>query len=77
MPWCHTMKILVIHEISVNAKRTSMQVSYHRVGGEPTLTALPHHRTCGSAYGGSTEALESLMEIHQRDQPLVREVLSR
>ena len=25
-----------------------------RVGGELTLTALPHHRTCGSASGGST-----------------------
>jgi hypothetical protein len=24
------------------------------VGGELTLTALPHHRTCGSASGGST-----------------------
>ena len=27
--------------------------SRNRVGGELTLTALPHHRTCGSAYGGS------------------------
>jgi hypothetical protein len=25
-----------------------------RVGGELALTALPHHRTCGSASGGST-----------------------
>ena len=25
----------------------------NRVGGELTLAALPHHRTCGSAYGGS------------------------
>ncbi len=24
-----------------------------RVGGEVTLAVLPHHRTCGSAYGGS------------------------
>ena len=30
------------------------QMRCHRVGGELTLTALPHHRTCGSASGGST-----------------------
>ena len=28
--------------------------AHHRVGGELTLTTLPHHRTCGSASGGST-----------------------
>src|SRR5579872_2048117 len=45
----------------------------NRVGGELTLTALPHHRTCGSAYGGSTSTLEVLLRIEQREQPHARE----
>jgi hypothetical protein len=49
----------------------------NRVGGELALTPLPHHRTCGSAYGGSTSTLESLLLAQQGDQPQVREVSGR
>jgi hypothetical protein len=48
--------------------------SRNRVGGELALTPLPHHRTCGSAYGGSTNTLEPLLLAQQRDQPQAREV---
>ena len=48
-----------------------------RVGGELALTPLPHHRTCGSAYGGSTSALEAPLRFKQREQPQVREVGGR
>ena len=41
----------------------------YRVGGELTPTSLPHHRTCGSASGGSTSALESLLLAQQGEQP--------
>ena len=42
----------------------------HRVGGAVTRAVLPHHRTCGSAYGGSRNTLEALHGIEQRHQPL-------
>ena len=41
------------------------ELTLHRVGGELALTPLPHHRTCGSAYGGSTSTLESLLLAQQ------------
>lgn len=37
-------------------------------------TPLPYHRACGSAYGGSTGTLESLLFAQQREEPQVREV---
>ena len=40
----------------------------HRVGGRVTPAALPHHRTCGSASGGSLNTLESSHRIEQRHQ---------
>src|SRR5690606_32130107 len=46
----------------------------HRVGRGVTPAALSHHRTCGSAYGGSTNTLEPLLSGQQRDQPQAREV---
>ena len=42
---------------------------HNRVGGGLTPAALPHHRTCGSASGGSTDTLESSLLTQQRDQP--------
>ena len=39
-----------------------------RVGDRVTPVALPHHRTCGSAYGGSLNTLESSQRIKQRHQ---------
>jgi hypothetical protein len=33
---------------------SSEKARHNRVAGELALTALPHHRTCGSASGGST-----------------------
>src|SRR6185312_15898973 len=48
-----------------------------RVGGWLTPAALPHHRTCGSASGGSTSTLESLLLAQQREQPQAREVNRR
>ena len=40
-----------------------------RVGGRITPAVLSHHRTCGSAYGGSLNMLETLLCIQQRNQP--------
>jgi hypothetical protein len=42
-------------------------------GGEFALTARPHRRTCGSAYGGSTNTLESLLIASGLDTQFVRE----
>src|SRR5271156_3377278 len=44
-------------------------IAEQRVGDQVTPVALPHHRTCGSAYGGSRSALEALHRIEQRHQP--------
>ncbi|MBM4312933.1 MAG: hypothetical protein FJ122_03330, partial [Deltaproteobacteria bacterium] len=41
----------------------------NRVGGGVTPAVLPHHRTCGSASGGSLNTLESSHRIEQRHQP--------
>ena len=40
----------------------------NRVGGGVTPAVLPHHRTCGSASGGSSNTLESSHRIEQRHQ---------
>jgi hypothetical protein len=40
----------------------------HRVGGGVTPAVLPHHRTCGSASGGSLNTLESAHRIDERHQ---------
>ena len=40
----------------------------HRVGDGVTPVALSHHRTCGSASGGSLNTLESSHRIEQRHQ---------
>jgi hypothetical protein len=40
-----------------------------RVGDGVTPVALSHHRTCGSASGGSLNTLESSHRIEQRHQP--------
>ncbi|MEX3630460.1 MAG: hypothetical protein VB138_14460, partial [Burkholderia sp.] len=40
-------KVAVQREVSVTHK------TKHRVGDGVTPVALSHHRTCGSAYGGS------------------------
>ena len=53
--------------------RAPLSAPPDRVGGELTLAALPHHRTCGSASGGSTNTLESLLHEQQRDQPHAHE----
>ena len=42
---------------------------HNRVGDGVTPVALSHHRTCGSAYGGSLNTLEALLCIQQRNQP--------
>jgi hypothetical protein len=41
----------------------------HRVGDGVTSVALSHHRTCGSAYGGSLNTLEAPLSLQQRNQP--------
>jgi hypothetical protein len=41
----------------------------HRVGDGITPAALSHHRTCGSAYGGSSNTLEAVPHVEHRDQP--------
>jgi hypothetical protein len=46
-----------------------LSVTSHRVGDGVTSVALSHHRTCGSAYGGSFNKLEALPGVQQRDQP--------
>jgi myosin heavy subunit len=47
-----------------------------RVGDGVTPVALSHHRTCGSAYGGSLSMLEASLGVQQRNQPeLVKEAL--
>src|SRR5690606_5789372 len=46
----------------------------YRVGRGVTPAALSHHRTCGTAYGGSTNTLEPLLSGPQRGQPHAREV---
>lgn len=43
-------------------------ISEHRVGSEITPAALSHHRTCGSAYGGSLVTLKAPLGVQQRDQ---------
>ena len=40
----------------------------NRVGDGVTPVALSHHRTCGSASGGSLNTLESSHRIEQRHQ---------
>ena len=40
----------------------------YRVGDGVAPVALSHHRTCGSAYGGSLNNLEALPGIQQRNQ---------
>src|SRR6266568_6431959 len=48
----------------------------NRVGGAVTRAVLPHHRTCGSAYGGScdererTAHLASLSRLHVARAPI-------
>ena len=44
-----------------------------RVGGEVALAVLPHHRTCGSASGGSGSRREASLGFQQRDRPQVVE----
>ncbi|MDR6502195.1 hypothetical protein J2785_005375 [Burkholderia ambifaria] len=39
-----------------------------RVGDGVAPVALSHHRTCGSAYGGSLSTLEAPLGVQQRDQ---------
>ena len=41
-------------------------VPRHRVGGRVTPAVLPHHRTCGSASGGSLNTLEPSHRIEDR-----------
>lgn len=50
------------------AKLTFAQREELRVGGGVTPAVLPHHRTCGSASGGSLNTLESSHRIEQRHQ---------
>src|SRR5665811_2203383 len=40
-----------------------------RVGDGVAPVALSHHRTCGSAYGGSLNTLEASLGVQQRNQP--------
>src|SRR5450830_1306648 len=40
-----------------------------RVGDGVAPVALSHHRTCGSAYGGSLNMLEASLGVQQRNQP--------
>src|SRR5438094_315391 len=49
--------------------RRSCASPFDRVGGELAPAALPHHRTCGSAYGGSRKRLKAPAEVCQRNQP--------
>jgi hypothetical protein len=42
---------------------------HYQVGSRVTPAALPHHRTCASASGGSLNTLESSRRIEQRHQP--------
>jgi hypothetical protein len=51
--------------------------AWDRVGRGVTPAALSLHRTCGSAYGGSTNTREPLLGGQQRDQPQAREVRCR
>jgi hypothetical protein len=46
----------------------SAPLAANRVGDGITPVALPHHRTCGSASGGSLNTLESSHCIEQRHQ---------
>jgi len=39
--------------VTLRLLRFSLALEANRVGGEVTLAVLPHHRTCGSASGGS------------------------
>ena len=41
----------------------------NRVGDGVAPVALSHHRTCGSAYGGSLNTLEASLGVQQRNQP--------
>ncbi len=41
----------------------ALRAAGHRVGNGVTPVALSHHRTCGSAYGGSFNKLEALLSI--------------
>src|SRR5450830_2181764 len=43
--------------------------SLNRVGDGIAPVALSHHRTCGSAYGGSLNMLEASLGVQQRNQP--------
>ena len=46
---------------------SSRSRAHNRVGGDVAITALSHHRTCGSAYGGSSNTLEAVQGFLQRD----------
>src|SRR5579871_2844427 len=73
-PYCHTGRFISARDhLAPQPKGPLREKSRperylqrsNRVGDELTPTPLPHHRTCGSAYGGSTNTLESLLLAHQ------------
>src|SRR4030095_11578149 len=70
MPRLHPRSRAYLHAwslpVSRRIGRANMQ---NRVGGGLTPAALPHHRTCGSASGGSTDTLQTSLLTQQRDQP--------
>ena len=63
-----------MHGNSVDGFRGLLRKRGNRVGGAVTRAVLPHHRTCGSAYGGSLNTLESCLPLQDGDQPQVSEV---
>ena len=62
----------MIHDrrlVSFDQLMQALEVSRaNRVGDGVTPVALSHHRTCGSASGGSLNTLESSHRIEQRHQ---------
>ena len=52
----------------VQTKAEAADPAGNRVGDGVTPVALSHHRTCGSASGGSLNTLESAHRIEQRHQ---------
>ena len=56
---------VLAYDFKTGKRLWQTSIADDRVGGELTLTPLPHHRTCGSAYGGSTNTLESLLLAQQ------------
>jgi len=56
------------HGSLISSVISLLRLITYRVGGRVAPAVLPHHRTCGSASGGSLNTLESARCIKQRHQ---------